>query len=113
MWQPAFQCRRLFEEAGLGAFGGRGGGLVEAGTDFFEIFPHEALHAGHLAAGEAQDVGGVERCDDRDAADILLLKADIEAIPQALDICRATLRTIKQNLFEDEEIFEEIQGLLA
>jgi Cu+-exporting ATPase len=35
----------------------------------------------------------------RDAADILLLKADIEAIPQALDICRATLRTIKQNLF--------------
>ena len=35
----------------------------------------------------------------REAADILLLKADIEAIPQALDICRATLRTIKQNLF--------------
>jgi len=35
----------------------------------------------------------------REAADILLLKADIEAIPEALDICRATLRTIKENLF--------------
>jgi Cu+-exporting ATPase len=43
----------------------------------------------------------VTRASDiaREAADILLLKADIEAIPQALDICRATLRTIKQNLF--------------
>ena len=35
----------------------------------------------------------------REAADILLLNADIEAIPEALEICRATLRTIKQNLF--------------
>ena len=48
------------------------------------------------------DLGiAVTRASDvaREAADILLLKADIEAIPQALDICRATLRTIKQNLF--------------
>ena len=48
------------------------------------------------------DLGiAVMRASDvaREAADILLLKADIEAIPQALDICRATLRTIKQNLF--------------
>jgi len=29
----------------------------------------------------------------------LLLNAGIDAVPQALEICRATLRTIKQNLF--------------
>jgi Cu+-exporting ATPase len=48
------------------------------------------------------DLGiAVTRASDvaREAADILLLKADIEAIPQALDICQSTLRTIKQNLF--------------
>jgi Cu+-exporting ATPase len=48
------------------------------------------------------DLGiAVTRASDvaREAADILLLKAGLDAIPQALDICRATLRTIKQNLF--------------
>ena len=48
------------------------------------------------------DLGiAVMRASDvaREAADIVLLNADIEAIPQALEICRATLRTIKQNLF--------------
>jgi len=45
-----------------------------------------------IAVTEASDVA-------REAADILLLKADIEGIPEALGICRATLRTIKQNLF--------------
>jgi Cu+-exporting ATPase len=45
-----------------------------------------------IAVTQASDVA-------REAADILLLKADIEAIPQALEICRATLRTIKENLF--------------
>jgi len=45
-----------------------------------------------IAVTDASDVA-------REAADILLLHAGIDAIPQALDICRATLRTIKQNLF--------------
>mgnify|MGYP003575119855 FL=1 len=35
----------------------------------------------------------------RESADIVLLKADLEAIPEALGLARATLRTIKQNLF--------------
>ncbi|XOV70527.1 MAG: heavy metal translocating P-type ATPase [Verrucomicrobiota bacterium] len=51
---------------------------------------------------EQADLGiAVSRASDiaREAADILLLKADIEAIPEALDMARATLRTIKQNLF--------------
>jgi len=45
-----------------------------------------------IAVMQASDVA-------REAADILLLNAGIAAIPAALDICRATLRTIKQNLF--------------
>jgi Cu+-exporting ATPase len=35
----------------------------------------------------------------RESADIILLKADLEAIPEALGLAQATLRTIKQNLF--------------
>ncbi len=35
----------------------------------------------------------------REAADIILLKSDIQAIPEAIGLAQATLRTIKQNLF--------------
>ena len=35
----------------------------------------------------------------REAADIILLKSEIAAVPEALGLARATLRTIKQNLF--------------
>jgi Cu+-exporting ATPase len=35
----------------------------------------------------------------RESADIVLLKAELAAIPEALGLARATLRTIKQNLF--------------
>ena len=35
----------------------------------------------------------------REAADIILLKSEIEAVPEALGLAQATLRTIKQNLF--------------
>jgi Cu+-exporting ATPase len=35
----------------------------------------------------------------RESADIVLLKADVEAIPEALALATSTLRTIKQNLF--------------
>jgi Cu+-exporting ATPase len=48
------------------------------------------------------DLGiAVSRASDiaREAADIILLKSEIEAVPEALDLARATLRTIKQNLF--------------
>ena len=43
----------------------------------------------------------VSRASDlaREAADIILLKSEIEAVPEALGLARATLRTIKQNLF--------------
>lgn len=45
-----------------------------------------------IAVGRASDVA-------REAADIILLKSEIEAVPEALGLARATLRTIKQNLF--------------
>jgi Cu+-exporting ATPase len=45
-----------------------------------------------IAVSRASDVA-------REAADIILLKSKIEAVPEALGLARATLRTIKQNLF--------------
>jgi Cu+-exporting ATPase len=51
---------------------------------------------------EQADLGiAVSRASDvaRAAADIILLKSEIEAVPEALGLARATLRTIKQNLF--------------
>jgi P-type Cu+ transporter len=45
-----------------------------------------------IAVAKASDVA-------REAADIILLKSDIHAIPEALGLAQATLRTIKQNLF--------------
>jgi len=51
---------------------------------------------------EQADLGvAVSRASDlaRAAADIILLKSEIEAVPESLGLARATLRTIKQNLF--------------
>ncbi len=48
------------------------------------------------------DLGiAVSRASDiaREAADIVLLKSEIEAVPESLGLARATLRTIHQNLF--------------
>ncbi len=45
-----------------------------------------------IAVSQASDIA-------REAADIILLKSEIEAVPEALGLARATLRTIKQNLF--------------
>jgi Cu+-exporting ATPase len=48
------------------------------------------------------DLGiAVSRASDlaRGAADIILLKSEIEAVPECLALTRATLRIIKQNLF--------------
>ena len=50
----------------------------------------------------AADLGiAVSRASDvaRSAADIILLRSEIQAVPEALGLARATLRTIKQNLF--------------
>ncbi len=51
---------------------------------------------------EQADLGvAISRASEvaREAADIILLKADLPAIPEALGLAQATLRTIRQNLF--------------
>jgi Cu+-exporting ATPase len=51
---------------------------------------------------EQADLGiAVSRASDiaREAADIILLNSGIEAVPESLGLARATLRTIRQNLF--------------
>lgn len=51
---------------------------------------------------EQADLGiAVARASDiaREAADIILLRSGIEAVPESLGLARATLRTIRQNLF--------------
>ena len=45
-----------------------------------------------IAVSQASDVA-------REAADLILLRSDIHAIPEAVDLARATLRAIRQNLF--------------
>ncbi|HUC83831.1 MAG TPA: heavy metal translocating P-type ATPase, partial [Candidatus Acidoferrales bacterium] len=45
-----------------------------------------------IAVSRARDVA-------REAADIILLNSGIEAVPEALGLAQATLRTIRQNLF--------------
>ncbi|MEO5803297.1 MAG: HAD-IC family P-type ATPase [Verrucomicrobiota bacterium] len=58
-------------------------------------FNSETVRLGSLrwfAVSKASDVAS-------EAADIILLKSVIHAIPEALGLARATLRTIKQNLF--------------
>jgi Cu+-exporting ATPase len=45
-----------------------------------------------IAVSKATDIA-------REAADIILLNSEIEAVPASLALARATLRTIKQNLF--------------
>ena len=51
---------------------------------------------------EQADLGiAVSRASDiaREAADIILLRSGIEAVPESIGLARAVLRTIKQNLF--------------
>ena len=51
---------------------------------------------------EQADLGiAVSRASDiaRESADIVLLNSELEAVPECLGLARATLRTIKQNLF--------------
>ena len=51
---------------------------------------------------EQADLGiAVARASDiaRESSDVVLLRSEIDAIPESLGLARATLRTIKQNLF--------------
>jgi Cu+-exporting ATPase len=45
-----------------------------------------------IAVAKASDIA-------REAADVILLNSDLQAVPEAIALAQATLRTIKQNLF--------------
>ena len=51
---------------------------------------------------ESADLGiAVSKASDvaREAADLILLRSELEVVPEALALARATMRTIRQNLF--------------
>ena len=71
------------------------GGSHDGASDVIDLrVLAEANHRGpdRSARSRASDI-------DREAADIVLLKSEIAAVPEALGLAQATLRTIKQNLF--------------
>jgi len=78
-------------------------------SEFVRKLQQEGEHVAFVGDGindapalEQADLGiAVSRASDvaREAADIILLRSEIEAVPESLGLARATLRTIKQNLF--------------
>jgi Cu+-exporting ATPase len=81
----------------------------EQKAEFVSKLQHEGHRVAFVGDGindapalEQADLGvAVSRASDiaREAADIILLRSDIEAVPESLGLARATLRTIHQNLF--------------
>jgi Cu+-exporting ATPase len=75
----------------VGQLQARGQRVAFVGDGINDAPPLEQADLG-IAVSRASDIA-------REAADIILLKSGIEAIPESLGLARATLRTIKQNLF--------------
>jgi P-type Cu+ transporter len=81
----------------------------EQKAEFVRKLQHEGQRVAFVGDGindapalEQADLGvAVSRASDiaREAADIILLRSDIEAVPESLGLARAALRTIHQNLF--------------
>jgi len=81
----------------------------EEKSEFVKKLQRQGEHVAFVGDGindapalEQADLGiAVSRASDiaREAADIILLRSEIEAVPESLGLARATLRTIKQNLF--------------
>jgi Cu+-exporting ATPase len=75
----------------IGELRGRGARVAFVGDGINDAPALEAADLG-IAVSRASDVA-------RAAADVILLKSEIEAVPEALGLARVALRTIKQNLF--------------
>ncbi len=99
----------LAREAGIPAENVQAGVRPEAKADRVQALQTAGRRVAFVGDGindapalEQADLGvAVSRASDvaREAADLILLRSDIEAVPEALGLARATLRTIHQNLF--------------
>ncbi|MGO9585795.1 MAG: heavy metal translocating P-type ATPase [Limisphaerales bacterium] len=105
----ALTAASIAREAGIAADNVAAGVRPEQKADFVKKLQTQGERVAFVGDGindapalEQADLGiAVSRASDlaRRAADIILLKSEIEAVPEALGLARATLRTIKQNLF--------------
>jgi Cu+-exporting ATPase len=105
----AVTARAIAKQAGIAEENVFAGARPEQKAQFIEKLQECGERTAFVGDGindapalEAADLGiAVSRASDvaREAADIILLKSEIEAVPEALELARAALRTIKQNLF--------------
>jgi len=105
----ALTAAAIAQEAGIESKNVFAGVRPEQKADFVKKLQAQGERVAFVGDGindapalEQADLGiAVSRASDlaREAADIILLKSEIEAVPEALGLARATLRTIKQNLF--------------
>jgi P-type Cu+ transporter len=105
----ALTAASLAKQVGIGAENVFAEVRPEQKADFVKRLQQQGARVAFVGDGindapalEQADLGiAVSRASDiaREAADIILLKSEIEAVPESLGLARATLRTIKQNLF--------------
>ena len=104
-----FTARSIAEQAGIPAENVFAEVRPEEKAKFVKRLQDDGASVAFIGDGindapalEQADLGiAVSRASDiaREAADIILLKSEIDAVPESLGLARATLRTIKQNLF--------------
>ena len=102
-------ARALASQAGIAAANVAAGVRPEKKADFVKELQRQGKRIAFVGDGindapalEQADLGiAVAKASDiaSEAADIILLKSDIHAIPETLGLAAATLRTVKQNLF--------------
>jgi P-type Cu+ transporter len=105
----ALTAGHIASQAGIGPANVFAQVRPEQKAEFVRKLQHEGQRVAFVGDGindapalEQADLGvAVSRASDiaREAADIILLRSDIEAVPESLGLARATLRTIHQNLF--------------
>jgi Cu+-exporting ATPase len=105
----ALTAAGIAQSVGIAAANVRAGARPEEKAEFVKTLQAQGRRVAFVGDGindapalTQADLGiAVSRASDiaREEADIILLKSEIGAVPEALGLARATLRTIRQNLF--------------